>query len=422
LNERLVGGGPQVEWYLAREGQQYGPLTNVEMQKLIELGHLRPTDLIWRQGFPDWRPAPVVFPVRPAPQAQPTEPPRSSAPARPAPRRQPPSPTSADHPAVGGPQSAAAESRRAAGVQSAASQRELHLSAAEAADRKRADRTQGARPRHVLRWLLRAATVLAIAAGSGWLIVTHHDKLPGFASLDPASPGPPATISTPPFGGSADAVGTIDQTFQGAELWRIIKQEFPEWYWQRLKEVAKLKSEQREDAAIAKFLAEAVATLRRKHADQALAASPTTLRMVAGAFLDNLKHLSKYGVDACYGFISQGAMSAAVLPLLSIPEHSEHLQRQATVIFEAVAEGRKSPQTHLPPRKDDYEVLTRVLSERGWSQMDLQLFTDPRALGRADPEQVCKMVQDWFAAQLAITEPEIQARLLFQSLRPVVAG
>jgi hypothetical protein len=35
---------------------------------------------------------------------------------------------------------------------------------------------------------------------------------------------------------------------------------------------------------------------------------------------------------------------------------------------------------------------------------------------------VCKMVQDWFAAQLAITEPDIQVRLLFQSLRPVVAG
>jgi GYF domain 2 len=405
----MVGGGPQIEWYLAREGQQYGPLTNVEMQKLIELGHLRSTDLIWRQGFPDWRPAQVVFPVRCAPLAQPAEPPGASAPARPAPHRQPTSSTAADRPAVSGHQSAAAQNRRAAGLHSAASQRELHLSAAEAADGKRADRTQWARPRHALRWLLRATTVLAIVAGGGWLMVTHHDKLARLANLDPASPVPPAETPAPP-------------ALQSPALWRVIKEEFPDWYGQRLKEVATLRSEQRDDATIAKYLLEAVAALRRKHADQALAASPAALQMVAGAFLENLKHLSKHGVEACYGFISQGEMSASVLPLLSRPELSEHFPRQATAVFEAVAEGRKSPQTHLPPRRDDYEVLKRLLYERGWTDTDWQMFNDPRALGRADPEQVCKMVQDWFAAQLAITEPDIQVRLLFQSLRPVVAG
>jgi hypothetical protein len=405
----MIGGSPQIEWYLAREGQQYGPLTNVEMQKLIELGHLRATDLIWRQGFPDWRPAPLVFPARPEPLAQPPEPPRSSAPARPAPHRHPTSSTAPDGPAVSGPQSAAAPSRRATGVHSAALQRELHVSAAEAADRMRVDRPQGARPRYPLRWLLRAATVLALIAGGGWLIVTHHGKLTGFASLEPAHPGPAPETPAPP-------------AVQSPALWRVIKEEFPDWYGQRLKEVATLRSEQRDDATIAKYLLEAVAALRRKHAEQALAASPAALRMLAGAFLENLKHLSKYGVEPCYGFISQGEMSAAVLPLMSSPEHSEHLQRQATVVFEAVAEGRKSPQTHLPPRKDDYEILKRLLYERGWTDTDWQMFNDPRALGRADPEQVCRMVQDWFAAQLAIPEPDIQVRLLFQSLRPVVAG
>ena len=275
-----------------------------------------------------------------------------------------------------------------------------------------------------MRWLLRAATVLAIVAGGGWLIVTHHDKLSGFASLERARPGPSAeTSETPSLTGSDDTADTIDRTYQSAALWRVIKQEFPEWYGQRLKEVEKLRSEQRDDATIAKYLLEAVAALRRKHADQALAASPDTLRMVAGAFLENLKHLSKHGVEACYGFISQGDMSAAVLPLMSKAEHSEQLQRQATAIFEAIAEGRKSPQTRLPPRKDDYELLARMLtSERGWSQTEWQLFNDPRALGGAKPEQVCKMVQDWFQALLAITESDIQVRLLFQSLRPIMAG
>ena len=51
----------QVQWYLARDGQQYGPLSEPELAKFIELGHLQPTDLLWRDGFPDWRPAMVVF-------------------------------------------------------------------------------------------------------------------------------------------------------------------------------------------------------------------------------------------------------------------------------------------------------------------------------------------------------------------------
>src|SRR4029079_15720647 len=57
----------QTQWYLARDGQQYGPLTEAELAKVSEMGHLQPTDLLWRDGFPDWRPAMIVFPPRKAP-------------------------------------------------------------------------------------------------------------------------------------------------------------------------------------------------------------------------------------------------------------------------------------------------------------------------------------------------------------------
>src|SRR5262247_4139101 len=53
----------QHQWYLARDGQQYGPLSDPELAKFIELGHLQPNDLLWRDGFPEWRPAMVVFPT-----------------------------------------------------------------------------------------------------------------------------------------------------------------------------------------------------------------------------------------------------------------------------------------------------------------------------------------------------------------------
>src|SRR5262245_54729280 len=57
-----MSGPAASSWYLARDGEQFGPISEPEMAKLVELGHLKPTDLLWREGFPDWRPAMVVFP------------------------------------------------------------------------------------------------------------------------------------------------------------------------------------------------------------------------------------------------------------------------------------------------------------------------------------------------------------------------
>jgi hypothetical protein len=50
-----------VTWYLARDGTQFGPLSDAEMRKFRELGHLRSGDLVWRSGFVDWRKADEVF-------------------------------------------------------------------------------------------------------------------------------------------------------------------------------------------------------------------------------------------------------------------------------------------------------------------------------------------------------------------------
>ena len=48
---------PDIQWYIARDGKQHGPLSDVEMRTFVAQGHLKPTDLIWRAGFADWRPA-----------------------------------------------------------------------------------------------------------------------------------------------------------------------------------------------------------------------------------------------------------------------------------------------------------------------------------------------------------------------------
>jgi hypothetical protein len=52
----------------------------------------------------------------------------------------------------------------------------------------------------------------------------------------------------------------------------------------------------------------------------------------------------------------------------------------------------------------------------------MALFSDEKALARANPAKVCQLVHDWFAAQLGLKDADMQLRLLVDSLKPVVAG
>jgi uncharacterized membrane protein len=85
-----AASGAEAVWYLAREGRQYGPLSDSELGKLVELNYLLRDDYLWRDGYPDWIKAghiPGLLPQA-APPPPPPPPPRSApsfAPAAPAP-------------------------------------------------------------------------------------------------------------------------------------------------------------------------------------------------------------------------------------------------------------------------------------------------------------------------------------------------
>jgi hypothetical protein len=214
----------------------------------------------------------------------------------------------------------------------------------------------------------------------------------------------------------------IDARLQTAKLWRIIKREFPDWYAERLKEAATLAAQNKDDAAIGQHLARAVVGLRRQQVSQALAAGFPQLKAVATTFFENLVQLRKQSNEACFAFISQGEASPVIVSLMQNPQHAAPLQAQLTAVFEAIADGRKTARVYPQPRKSDYDALAGDLAKRGWTQADMQLFSDERALSRASPDKVCQLVHDWFAAQLDVKDPDMQLRLLVDSLKPVVAG
>jgi hypothetical protein len=230
------------------------------------------------------------------------------------------------------------------------------------------------------------------------------------------------SLEVPPLAGFGESTEATDTKLQRTALWRVIKREFPDWYTQRLNEAAGLVREGKDEAAIGQQMARRIVELRRQQVASALSATIPKLKLVASTFYENLVKLRALGADSCFGFISQGEAHPAIVKLLQGSDQTPYLQAQLTAVFEAIAEGRKQPRVYPQPRQADYDKLAADLTKLGWTQGDMQLFSNEKALAQAQPEKVCQMVHDWFAAQIGLTDQDAQMRLLGESLRPVVAG
>jgi hypothetical protein len=394
---------PDIQWYIARDGKQHGPLSDVEMRTFVAQGHLKPTDLIWRPGFADWRPAPTVFPFQSPEQAV-------TAPL-----------IAATRPSVAPARAHAPEPER--------SFEPKRIRAAQEPDDRQPSRTS--------RMIGLGLVLLLLLAGGGWYLWQKGSKGGQAASSEAAAtvPSDTAPAAAPaqtaelapgieaPSSTAVDAgAEALDAKFQQTPMWSVVKREFPDWYGERLREAAKLTAEKQPEIAISKHLAESLVTLRRQHAKDALAASTPKLMDVANAFLNNLKSLGARSVGACYGFISQGETAPVVLDLINSPDQGAALQAQVAAIFEAIADGRRTPTAHDRAVKTDYEVLVAQLTKLGWKEDDLKTFSNPTALSKEPPGRVCQMVQDWFVAHLSVEDKAAQERLLVETLKPVVSG
>lgn len=408
----MTGQQPDIQWFIAREGKQHGPLSDVEMRTFVSQGHLKPTDLIWRPGFSDWRPAPAVFPFQ--------------APEPPPPARGPVTRPTASSQPRSAPAPAAAPEERSFEPNRIRTARESDES----------------RPSGMRRALGVVLLLMLVAGGGVWYYmgsgasfglmgtestdVAQGDGNPDAAATTSGAPEQTAALTPPPSSVSPETMDedtkALDARFQQTPMWSVVKREFPDWYGEQLKEAAKLTAEDQPQLEVTKHLAKALVELRRKHADDALAASTPKLKDMANAFLENLKALSQKSVGACYQFISQGETAPVVLELMQSPGQSASIQTQVTAIFEAIADGRKAPTTHERAVKADYEVLVQELSKLGWQENDLKTFSNPSALSREPPERVCQMVQDWFVAHLSVPDQATQERLLVETLKPVVSG
>lgn len=467
-------------WYLARDGKQHGPLSDLEMTKLVELGHLRATDLVWRPGFSDWRPAPNVFPalaVAPAP----SRPAVATAPAKQGfiPAQQ----------TAGAVQPRVAEPAAATAFEAAAHTRAMAEPTAREPETQRASEpapvearsfrpanapTQFGTPvaadeprpesyrmeprlepmfpdatpkrRSGMGVALSLLLIGGLAAGG----YVYRDEIkavidaqlarapasvpvveapvasggPAPATSEPTTvaatdPAPAAPVPAAPVTAETDS---IDAGLQKSPFWSLAKTEFPEWYAERLREVKEMTAAGQPDGAINAKLMDAVVALRRQNASKALAASPARLQLIAETFVANLGAMQSQSVDACYDFIGKGELTPAAAALVQKPTEGAPLHAQLAAVLTAVVDGQAHPVTRTAPQTTDYNLLAAELGTIGWSQADIQLFADPKALANAPRDQVCKMVRDWFSAHLAVKDDAARERLLFETLRLVIAG
>lgn len=522
----MSGKTPHIEWYIARDGTQHGPISDVEMHKFVELGHLRAVDLVWCAHFTEWITGAQAFPATFNPQ--PAHPPADGAPiatpaasiaAPPQPRHpepvqaaarsdmpapspavvpqpgNPPVKTAwppANEPARGpagreqrqadpaasdpdwaaamraviqadkpvrapafemapqhgpgpvGPPNAAPSpvshgfdaapqpypQGQAAQTQSTFSNQHQHPgttlerrdhSTEEYTDEPPARRSWGSR-------FAAAIAVLLIVGGLGWIgwqnrgLISGASAIGGIITAKISNTSSADMFRATPYEAAGETRDLIDVSLQKSAVWRTLKRDFADWYAERLVDIERMRAQKNDEKTISKFLADVIVTLRRRNAQAALQSSHEHLKRMAGAFLGNLKQLASRDGQTCFGFITFGEANPFMQELSRTPAFAESLQRQLVAVFESIADGRANRAVHPATRRADYDILTQELMARGWTQQDLGTFSDPQRLSKSPPEKVCTLVQEWFTAQLGLKDAELQARLLAESLKPLVGG
>ena len=57
---RWAGRGGAMVWYVAREGETFGPFSFEVLVGGVRQGEMRPDDFVWSNGMPEWVPAQTI--------------------------------------------------------------------------------------------------------------------------------------------------------------------------------------------------------------------------------------------------------------------------------------------------------------------------------------------------------------------------
>ncbi|MFM7084002.1 MAG: DUF4339 domain-containing protein [Hyphomicrobium sp.] len=435
-------------WYLARNGKRHGPLSDLEMSKLVEMGHLKDHDLVWRPGFQEWRRSSSVF-LPTVATSKPSKPEEgSTAQRKKISNREHNTSFKEKKDLSSSEQDPSPQAKKTPKLPEETFQWDIYYEGEDGPEFQYFKDNEDLRPevstKRNYRKVFKASAMIAFFGSIGTAGYYYYDQILLMSDLvitqltkkeEPftkySSRDPQLYPQTSALGSSNTNIetkdlelqtNTRDNALQKSPMWALLKKEFPDWYKLQLSDIEKMEAENRSEVEINKKLTESLVALRRLNAQKALAASPDQLQKIASSFILNLSSLEERSVEDCYGFISNGELAPYAMSMTLNPTEGAKLHAQTEAIFRAIVEGEKSPSSHEQPLKGDYDLLAKELSYIGWSEADIQLFANPQILSNSPPAKVCKMVREWFSAHLSIKDEKVRDRLLFETLRPLVAG
>jgi hypothetical protein len=396
-------------FFVARAGQRHGPITEDEFRKLIELGHLKADDLIWSEGAADWIPA-ASFLDRGTTSAA-----------------APPGPSVAQRA-----QRASPKADEQTPARSWINARTVFwgliiivvIIGVVAAE-------PGSMP-YRLAGAINGAIFGGIAGALGALLQYLIEKK---LTVGPVSiavvfgfiVGQAAESSINFVGGEfydqkvrpALTQELFGQKMDSMPIYQALKRADPEAYSGLRSELAKRAANGASAKDIGKHAETYTASYRRKNAGAALAASPKALAALMQTLVDILDYLHARDESLCGEYVLQAFASERIRLLAREADFEALIQRQATTVFDAIAEGLRHTRTYEPLTDADIQLVIQGLQRRGWSDQMRGALADPGQLRMLPLGRVCRMQRELLATLASLPEPT-RTRWFREFLEPIL--
>jgi hypothetical protein len=195
------------------------------------------------------------------------------------------------------------------------------------------------------------------------------------------------------------------QKLDAMPIYQALKRADPEGYSRLRSEVGKRVAHGANETEIQNFTESYAASFRRTNAEAALAASPRALATLAQSLVDILNYLQARDESLCAEYVLKGVASERIRALARETAFAALIEKQATTVFDVIADGRRNARAHEPLTEADVQSAIEGIERRGWTDQMRAALSEPTQLPTLPPGLVCRIHREWFATLGSLPEP-----------------
>jgi uncharacterized protein DUF4339 len=197
----------------------------------------------------------------------------------------------------------------------------------------------------------------------------------------------------------------FSQQLDGMPIYQALKRADPEAYYGLRSELLKRVANGASGRDIETYSETYTASFRRANADVALAAPSYALAALMQTLIDILNYLHSLDETLCREYVLQAFGSERIRALARQSAFSALVQRQATAVFDTIAQGRKYRQVYEPVAEADIQLAIQELQRRGWSEQMRAALAEPNQLRTLPAGLVCRIRREWLAIIASLPDP-----------------